>query len=136
MQNLSELYQTSSTEVVCPDDTNPMHILKGGRVLQWMDNTAAICAQTFAGAICVTAGIQDMRFLSPARIGDMVSVKATVTRIFKTSMTIRVAAQARKVGEAFERLIAEGVFTFVSIDSEGKPIPLKRTTGDERENAA
>lgn len=123
------LSQIISTEVVCPDDTNPMHMLKGGRLLQWMDNTAAICAQTYAGTICVTVGIQDVRFIRPSRVGDMITVRAVVSEIFNTSLTIAVEASARKVGEEESRLITTGSFSFVSIGADGKPVPLKKAHG-------
>lgn len=113
-----------STDVVCPDDTNPMHMLKGGRLLHWMDNTAAVCAQMFAGRICVTAGIQDVRFLRPAGIGDMLTVRAVVTQVFNTSMSVSVEATALRVGEKDPRLISTGIFSFVSIGSDGRPLPL------------
>ena len=113
-----------STEVVCPDDTNPMQMLKGGRLLQWMDNTAAICAQMHAGRICVTVGINDVRFLLPARIGDMVSIRATVDKTFTTSMAIKVEAWARAVGQQEAALITKGVFSFVAIGDDGRPTPV------------
>ena len=54
--------ETIKTEVVCPNDTNPMGILQGGRLVEWMDIAAAVCAQTHAEKICVTASIDKVDF--------------------------------------------------------------------------
>jgi acyl-CoA hydrolase len=106
-----------------------MQMLKGGRLLQWMDNTAAICAQTFAGKICVTVGINEVCFLHPARIGDMISIRAVVSKTFTSSMAIKVEAWARAVGQEQPVLITRGVFSFVAIGKDGKPTPLQN--GDQ-----
>ena len=52
--------QTIKTEVICPNDTNPMGLLQGGHLVQWMDIAAAVCTQTHAEKICVTACINDV----------------------------------------------------------------------------
>ncbi len=112
------------TEVVCPNDTNPMSILQGGRLVEWMDIAAAVCAQTHAGQICVTASIQHVDFHSSAKIGDIVTIKARITRAFNTSMEIFVQAFARKVVAGKDYLICEAYFTFVAIDENGKSVQV------------
>jgi acyl-CoA hydrolase len=87
------------TEVVCPNDTNPMDILQGGRLVEWMDIAAAVCAQTHSGKICVTASINQVDFNAPAKIGDIITINASITRAFHSSMEIFVQAFARKVLE-------------------------------------
>ena len=64
------------TEVVCPNDTNPMGILQGGRLVQWMDIAAAVCAQTHAAKICVTASMDTVSFTQPAHVGDIITMEA------------------------------------------------------------
>ncbi len=113
-----------SRVVVCPDDTNPMGLLKGGRLLQWMDNVSAICAQSFSGLVCVTAFMNNVKFLRPARNGEMITIKAKVKRTFNTSMEIYVEAWSREVGSDKDLLINEGDFTFVAINSEGRPVQV------------
>ena len=54
--------ETIKTEVVCPNDANPMGLLQGGRLVEWMDIGAAVCAQTHSGKICVTASINQVDF--------------------------------------------------------------------------
>ncbi len=112
--------QTIKTEVVCPNDTNPMGILLGGRLVEWMDIAAAICAQTHAGKICVTAAINNVDFNEAAMLGDIITISAKITRTFNTSMEISVLAFAKKVLEGGNYLVSEAYFTFVAVDNDGK----------------
>jgi len=84
--------ETIMTEVVYPNDANPMGMLQGGRLVQWMDTASAICAQTHAGRIAVTASIDKVEFKNPAKVGDIISINAKVTRAFEKSMEVHVRA--------------------------------------------
>ena len=108
------------TEVVCPNDTNPMDILKGGRLVEWMDIAAAVSAQTHAEKICVTASINHVDFNAPAYIGDIISIDAKMTRAFSTSMEILVQAFAHNVIEGKKYLISKAYLTFVALDDNKK----------------
>ena len=114
------------TEVVCPNDTNPMGILQGGRLVQWMDIASAVCAQNHAEHICVTASIDSVSFKAPAKVGDIITIKAKMTRAFSSSMEIFVQAWAKKVISQKAYLINEAYFTFVALDDYANPteIPL------------
>lgn len=116
--------ETIKTEVVCPTDTNPMGLLQGGRLVQWMDIAAAVCAQTHAGKICVTACINDVDFNNSAKIGDVINITANVTRAFSTSMEVFVRAFARKILTGKKYLISEAYFTFVALDKNEKAVPV------------
>jgi acyl-CoA hydrolase len=128
--------ETIVTEVVCPNDTNPMGILQGGKLVQWMDIASAVCAQNHAEHICVTASIDNVLFKTPAKIGDIVTIKAKITRTFNSSMEIFVQAWAKKVVSQKAYLINEAYFTFVAIDDYGNPateiIAIKPKTIDEK----
>lgn len=114
--------ETIKTEVVCPNDTNPMGILKGGRLVEWMDMAAAGCAQIHTGKICVTAAINHADFIESAKTGDIITIKARITRVFTTSMEIFVRAFAQNVTGKRKELISEAYFTFVALDDKFKPI--------------
>lgn len=116
--------KTIKTEVVCPNDTNPMGILQGGRLVQWMDIAAAVCAQTHAGKICVTASIDTVSFKRPAYVGEIVTIEARITRAFTTSMEIMVSAWSKSVSRTKKHLISESYFTFVAINENGKVSPV------------
>lgn len=112
--------ETIKTEVVCPSDTNPMGLLQGGRLVQWMDIAAAVCAQTHAEKICVTACINDVDFTNSAKVGDIINISANITRAFNTSMEIFVQAYAREVITGNKNLISKAFFIFVALDENGK----------------
>ncbi len=128
--------ETIVTEVVCPNDTNPMGFLQGGKLVQWMDIASAVCAQNHAEHICVTASIDSVKFKTPAKVGDIITIKAKITRAFTSSMEIFVQAWAKKVASQKAYLINEAYFTFVAIDDNGNPaseiISIKPKTLDEK----
>lgn len=129
--------ETIMTEVVCPNDANPMGFLLGGRLVHWMDIATAVCAQNHAGKICVTASIDHVEFKRPARIGDIITIKARATRAFNTSVEVFVEAWAKKIISQQSYLINEAYFTFVAIDEDAKPaaVPqIKPGTLKEKEN--
>lgn len=123
------------TEVVLPNDANPMGMLAGGRIIQWMDIACAIVAQTHSGKVCVTASVDQVAFKNPARVGDIVLIKARITRAFNSSMEIHVQAWSRRVISKEENLINEAWFTFVALNENGKPAevpPVKPENAEEK----
>ena len=86
--------ETDKTEIVCPNDTNPMGILMGGRLVEWMDIAAAVSAQRHSRQICVTASINKVSFIQPARKGDIITIKARPSRSFNSSIVVHVNAYA------------------------------------------
>lgn len=129
---------TIMTEVVCPNDTNPLGILQGGRLVQWMDIASAVCAQNHAEKICVTVSINTMQFKAPAKVGDIITIHAKMTKAFNTSMEIFVQAWAKKILSQKSYLINEAYFTFVAIDDYARPteIPaLKMRTVREKSDS-
>jgi acyl-CoA hydrolase len=128
--------ETIKTEVVCPNDTNPMGILQGGQLVQWMDIAAAVCAQVHAEKICITASIDGIDFKAPAKLGDIITIKAKVTRAFTSSMEIFVRACVKNVTNKERTLLSEAYFTFVVLDKNTDPtvLPvLKLETKEEKE---
>ena len=124
------------TEVVCPNDTNPMGILQGGRLVEWMDIASAVCAQTHSERICVTASINHVDFKQAAMVGDIITVSAQIPRAFNSSMEIFVRAFARQVLAGKNYLISEAYFTFVALDKKGKAsmvFAVKPVTESEKE---
>ncbi len=125
------------TEVVFPNDTNPLGILRGGKILDWMDTASAVCAQTHADKIAVTASIDRVSFKQPVKLGDIVTINAKITRAFNTSMEIFVQVSARRIPGNKNFLSNEAFYTFVALDENAKPSPipaLKPITTEEKKN--
>lgn len=124
------------TRIVYPDDTNPMQVLNGGRIVEWMDTASAICAQMHSDRICVTVAIDQVIFKLPAKLGDIVSVRAKATRVFTSSMEIFAEARARRISTGESFVITTAYFTFVALGvdgSERNPIPQIQPQGDEEQ---
>jgi acyl-CoA hydrolase len=121
------------TELVLPNDTNTLNNLMGGRLMHWMDIVSAIAAQKHSNRIVVTASVDNISFRSPILLGNVVTLKAKVTRAFSSSMEVRIDVDAEDVpsGRKFESNSA--YFTFVALDSTGKPteIPEVEPENDE-----
>ena len=78
--------QVFMTELVLPNDTNQLGNLLGGRLMHWIDIAAAISAQKHSGHVCVTASVDELNFHHPIKLGEIVTLQASVNRAFKTSM--------------------------------------------------
>lgn len=127
--------ETIMTEVVFPNDTNPMGIVQGGRIIQLMDIACAVCAQTHSGKVAVTASIDKVSFKESAKLGDILTVKAKITRAFTTSMEIYAEVWAKRLPDMKPFLANKAFFTFVALDENAKPtavISLKPITSNEK----
>src|SRR5512144_2355155 len=82
--------QVEMTQLVLPNDTNQLANLLGGRLMEWMDIAAAVSAQRHSNRICVTAGVDDLVFHQPIKLGEVVTLRASVNRAFGTSMEVGV----------------------------------------------
>ena len=115
--------QTLMTEIVLPNDTNPLGNLMGGKLLHWMDIAAAISAQRASNRICVTASVDGVDFKEAIRLGEIVILEARVTRAFNTSMEVRIDVFVESMTTGTRRHTNVAYYTFVAIDSSGLPIP-------------
>ena len=78
--------QAIYTELTLPNDANSLGTLFGGKLMQYVDLCAAIAAVRHARCAVVTASVDHLTFLQPVRIGQLVLLKASVNRVFRTSM--------------------------------------------------
>jgi acyl-CoA hydrolase len=106
---------------VFPNDLNPHGTLFGGRVLQIVDTLAAIVAKRHSGVLCVTLGIDSVRFLNPARRGDILVCMASVNRTWRTSMEVGVKVIAEDFRSLDQKEILTAYFTFVAVNDDHKP---------------
>jgi acyl-CoA thioesterase YciA len=109
-----------------PADTNPSGDIFGGWIMSQMDLGSGILAAKTAKARVVTVAIEGMSFLRPVQVGDRVACYASVEKIGRTSMVIPVEVWVQRYMSGEEVRVTQGVFTYVAVDSEGKPIPVQR----------
>jgi acyl-CoA hydrolase len=115
---------TVTTEHVLPNDTNPLGNLFGGRLLQWMDTTAAISAHRHCKRVVVTATVNNVSFREPIKLGSIVTLEAKVSRAFSTSMEIFIDVFVEDPVTGVRKKSNEAIYTFVAIDQNGSPLPV------------
>jgi acyl-CoA thioesterase YciA len=91
-----------------------------------MDLGGAVLARSLAHCRVTTVAIDGMSFLRPVNIGDVVTCYAQLLGIGRTSMRIRVEAWVQRYADTAQLHVTEGTFTYVAIDANGKPQPVKR----------
>ncbi len=120
-QKLPQESLVSMTELVLPNDTNTLNNLMGGRLMHWMDIVSAIAAQRHSNRIVVTASVDNISFKHPIQLGNVVTLKAKVTRSFHSSMEVRIDVEAEDVPSGKKMESNNAYFTFVAMDENGHP---------------
>lgn len=126
---------TVNTEMVLPNDTNHVGNLFGGKLLQWMDITAAICAQRHCKRVVVTAAINHVSFDNPIKQNSVVTLEAKVSRAFTSSMEVYMDVFVEDAVTGNKTKCNEAIFTFVAIDQNGAPLhvpPVIPETEEEK----
>lgn len=107
--------------IAMPRDTNPKGDVFGGWLVSQMDLAAGTIACIRAKGRAVTIAIDALTFHKPVFVGDEVSCYVEIIRIGRTSITLKVEAWVRRSLSNDTLKVTEGVFTFVAIDTEGRP---------------
>jgi acyl-CoA hydrolase len=114
--------QSERAEIIFPGDANPFGNLFGGRLLQFIDLVAALAATRHARGIPVTVSMDHIDFVAPVKVGDILILRASVNRAFKTSMEVGVKAMVEDVAAQTLRHVASAYLTFITLDKSGQPI--------------
>jgi len=108
--------RTVMTELVMPNDTNPLGDLMGGNLMRWMDIAGGICAARHCEAHVVTASVDHVSFKRPIKVGDVITITATVTRAFNTSIEVYLKVKTGKVTQNEMATSNSAFMTFVALD--------------------
>ena len=127
---------TIMSEMIMPNDTNPLDNLMGGNLMRWMDIAGGICAARHCEEHVVTASVDHVSFTNPIKNGDVITLKAVVTRAFTTSVEVYVEVSAADITGANSRLSNHAYLSFVAIDQvTKKPTkvpPLRPVSSEEQ----
>ena len=104
------------TELVLPQHTNQLGNLLGGQLMHWIDICAALCAAKHSQRVCVTASVDSIGFHHPIKLGQAVSLVASVNRVFKTSLEVGVKVFAESFREGKRVHTNSAYLTFVSVN--------------------
>ena len=108
-------------ELILPNDTNLLGNVLGGRVMHLMDMCAAMSAYKHARTAVVTASVDRLDFLAPAKMGEIMILKSSVNYTGKSSMEVgvRIESENPKTGDIYHT--SSAYLTFVSLNDNGKP---------------
>ena len=110
--------------IAMPADANSNGDIFGGWMMSQMDLAGGVAAVQRARGRVVTVAVEAMTFHLPVNVGDLVSCYAAVTKVGRSSMTVKIDAWVqRRIGRHMER-VTSGHFTYVAVDEKGKPRPV------------
>jgi uncharacterized protein (TIGR00369 family) len=125
-------------QLMNPEDANIAGNVHGGVIMKLIDNAAGCAAVHHSRSNVVTASIDRLDFHNPVFVGDLVTVKASLNFVGKTSMELGVRVEAENLITGHRHHTASAYLTFVALDSNGRPLPLSplvlETEEDKRRN--
>jgi acyl-CoA hydrolase len=130
---------TEMVQVVLPNDANPLGFILGGTVMHLIDIAGAIACHRHTRTLLVTAAVDGLQFLHPIKVGDLIILKARVTAAWSTSLEVEVEVFSEETLTGLRRMTSRAYLTFVSIDRDGRRVPippLVLDTEEDRQRAA
>lgn len=128
------------TVLMTPDMSNFSGNVHGGTVLKFLDQVAYACASRYAGGYVVTLSVDQVMFLQPIHVGELVTFMASVNHTGTSSMEVGIKVIAENIQKQSVRHANSCFFTMVAVDGERKPVavtPLKPSSPDQlRRHAA
>jgi len=118
--------QLCTRTLAMPADTNQNGDIFGGWLLSQMDISGGVFAAKITKTRNVTVAIEAMNFRKPVYVGDLVSIYGTLVRVGRTSISVHLEAWVTRRKETQAILVTDGNFTYVSIDDNGHPQPIKQ----------
>lgn len=131
--------RTTLSHIMTHNDTNLLGTVHGGVIMKLVDDAAGAVAGRHSGGPAVTASMDEMAFLEPVRVGDLVHVKAQVNWTGRTSMEVGVKVLAERWNESAPAThVGSAYLVFAAVDADGRPrrVPqvIPDTEQDKRRN--
>ncbi|WP_264534837.1 acyl-CoA thioesterase [Flavobacterium sp. N1736] len=114
----------SISELMLPSHTNFSGKIHGGYILQLLDQIAFASASKFCGNYCVTASVDTVNFLKPIEVGELVTMKASVNYVGRSSMIVGIRVEAENIQTGAVKHCLSSYFTMVAKDKEGKSVKV------------
>jgi acyl-CoA hydrolase len=126
--------QSEYSEICLPNDTNMLGTMLGGHVMHLVDLCGAIAAIRHARGPIVTASVDQMTFLHPIHVGELVQLKSQVNRVFRTSMEVGVKVWVENLQTGAIKHTSSAYLTFVAVDNTGKRIEVPPVAAETEED--
>jgi uncharacterized protein (TIGR00369 family) len=111
-------------ELMLPSHTNFSGKIHGGYILSLLDQVAFACASKFSGNYCVTASVDTVNFLKPIEVGELVTMKASVNYVGKSSMIVGIRVEAENIQTGKIKHCNSSYFTMVAKKSDGQSVTV------------
>src|SRR6266704_5787260 len=116
--------KSEMTEIVLPNDANPLGALLGGRLMHWIDLAGALAAHRHSRNYVVTASIDHLDFWTPVHVGDLVVLRSSVNRVFTTSLEVGVQVSVENYLADECKHVSSAYLTFVAVDAAGRHLKV------------
>ncbi|MEU0628157.1 acyl-CoA thioesterase [Streptomyces sp. NPDC005989] len=117
--------RTTLSHIMTGSDTNLLGTVHGGVIMKLVDDAAGAVAGRHSGGPAVTASMDEMVFLEPVRVGDLVHVRAQVNWTGRSSMEVGVRVMAERWNESTPaQQVGSAYLVFAAVDADGKPRPV------------
>ncbi len=114
------------SELMLPSHSNFSGKIHGGYLLKLMDQIAFACASKYSGCYCVTASVDTVDFLNPVEIGELVTLKASVNYVGKTSMVVGIRVISEQIQTGVKKHCNSSYFTMVAKDESGNNVNVPK----------
>ena len=116
--------QSEYSELALPNDANGLGNVLGGKVMHLVDLAGALAAIRHARCPVVTASVDYMNFLHPVRIGQLIMLRSSVNRVFRTSLEVGVKVWVEDLMKGERQHTSSAYLTFVAVNREGNRIAV------------
>ena len=114
------------SELMLPSHSNFSGKIHGGYLLKLMDQIAFACASKYSGCYCVTASVDTVDFLNPVDVGELVTLKASVNYVGKTSMVVGIRVTSEHIQTGVKKHCNSSYFTMVAKDENGQNVQVPK----------
>ena len=122
--NTVEASKITLSELMLPSHSNFSGKIHGGYLLKLMDQIAFACASKYSGCYCVTASVDTVDFLNPVDVGELVTLKASVNYVGKTSMVVGIRVTSEHIQTGIKKHCNSSYFTMVAKDEDGQNVQV------------
>lgn len=116
--------RVSISQLMQPSHSNYGGKIHGGYILSLMDQIAFACASKHSETYCVTASVDTVDFLNPIEIGELVTMKASINSVGRTSMVVGIRVESENIRTGETKHCNSSYFTMVAKDEKGVSIPV------------
>lgn len=122
--------KTIVSQLMLPTDANPSGQVHGGAIMKLVDTVGGVVAMRHSRLRAVTARMDEMSFLHPVFVGDLLILKASVNNVGRTSMEVGVRVEAENLRTGVVTHTASAYMLYVALDDEGKPTEVPRLVAE------